>query len=62
MIDLLRRQVTNNVIILGDFNQAPQYVKRNFRSALDLDRNIREVQYIGSSSLLTDDPMNKLDR
>lgn len=51
-----------NAIILGDFNQVPRYVLSNYRSALAKDPNVKEVPYTGSSSALTQDPRNQLDR
>ena len=53
---------SKNAIILGDFNQVQRYVRSNWRSDLDLDENIKEVKYEGSSSALTPNPLRQLDR
>lgn len=53
---------SQNAIILGDFNQVRRYVLSNFRSDLDEDDDITPVPYEGSSSALTNDPTNQLDR
>ena len=64
MIDLLKFPCCSspNVIILGDFNQVPRYVLEKYRSALDEDKNVKQVAYTGSSSALTPDSNNQLDR
>ncbi len=53
---------SKNVIIMGDFNQVPRYVLTKYRSSLDRATDVKEVEYSGSSSALTKDPRNQLDR
>ena len=54
---------SKNKIILGDFNQSPRYVKTNFRSELDMDRDTKQIEYEGSSSARTTlGDKNQLDR
>ena len=55
--------LTENAIILGDFNQSPSYVGKCYLSWLDLDADFKEIQYTGSSSSRKpDDDKNRLDR
>ena len=42
---------SGNAIIMGDFNQVPNFVAANFQSALDLGPQYRQLQYSGSSTL-----------
>ena len=53
---------SENAIVLGTFNQVPEYVGQNWHSNMQLSSTFLELHYEGSSTVLTNDTDNRLDR
>ena len=53
---------SENVIVLGTFNQVPEYVGQNWHSDMQQSSTFLELHYEGSSTVLANDTDNRVDR
>ena len=53
---------SENVIVLGTFNQVPEYVGQNWHSDMQRSSTFLELHYEGSSTVLANDTDNRVDR
>ena len=53
---------SENAIVLGTFNQVPEYVGQNWHSDMQRSSTFLELHYEGSSTVLANDTDNRVDR
>ena len=53
---------SENLIVLGTFNQVPEYVGHNWHSDMQRSSTFLELHYEGSSTVLANDTDNRVDR